>query len=152
MPVLGGTLFFRKKQIYLERYPRDAVRGLGSADVPKMSEWQARCKWTGTAALARSTRLLSEIASILGNAEDAAKYRTISEKVSDAYCSILTDGDGKLKEEFQTAYVLPLYFKMFPESVRPQSGEKSRLADRKERLSDRNGISGHSLYPVRAER
>lgn len=63
-------------------------------DVPKMSEWQARCKWTGTAALARSTRLLSEIASILGNAEDAAKYRTISEKVSDAYCSILTDGDG----------------------------------------------------------
>ncbi len=92
-------------------------------DVPQMSKWQARCKWTGTAALARSSGLLSAIAEILGKPEDAAYYKEISEKVSDAYCKVFTDGEGKLKEEFQTAYVLPLYFGMFPESVRGKAAE-----------------------------
>ena len=119
----AGLFSFGKNKYIWNDIPAMQFGDWVAPDVPKMSEWQARCKWTGTAALARSTRLLSEIASILGNAEDAAKYRTISEKVSDAYCSILTDGDGKLKEEFQTAYVLPLYFKMFPDSVRPKAAK-----------------------------
>ena len=119
----AGLFSFGKNKYIWNDIPAMQFGDWVAPDVPKMLEWQARCKWTGTAALARSTRLLSEIASILGNAEDAAKYRTISEKVSDAYCSILTDGDGKLKEEFQTAYVLPLYFKMFPDSVRPKAAK-----------------------------
>lgn len=83
-------------------------------DVPKMGQWQARCKWTGTASLAATSGLLSKIATILGKSEDAAYYKKLNAKVNDAYISILTDGNGKLKNEFQTAYVLPLYFDMFP--------------------------------------
>lgn len=82
-------------------------------DVPQMSQWQKRSKWTATASLCHTSGLLSQIAEILGMGRDAAKYQKISEKTADAYCSILTDGNGKLKEEFQTAYVLPLYFGMF---------------------------------------
>ena len=41
----------------------------------------------------------------------------------DAYVSILTDRNGKLKNEFQTAYVLPLYFNMFPEDQRKKAAE-----------------------------
>ena len=92
-------------------------------DVPNMGQWQARCKWTGTAALCRSSALLANIACLLGKAEDAAYYKDLSEKVADAYCSVLTDGHGKLLEEFQTAYVLPLHFGMFPESVRAQAAQ-----------------------------
>lgn len=82
-------------------------------DVPQMSQWQKRSKWTATASLQHTSDLLSQIADILGNKEDSRKYRNISQQTADAYRSILTDGNGKLKEEFQTAYVLPLQFGMF---------------------------------------
>ena len=53
--------------------------------------------------------------------EATAKYKELSRKVADAYCSVLTDGSGKTKEEFQTAYVLPLYLNMFPENVKAKA-------------------------------
>ncbi len=83
-------------------------------DVPKMQQWQARAKWTATASMKNCAGLVARIAEILGEEEDVAHYRRLSEKVADAYCSVFTDGNGKLKTEFQTAYVLPLYLDMFP--------------------------------------
>lgn len=83
-------------------------------DVPKMSQWQARIKWTGTASLCNTSALVAKIAKILGESKDAKHYRELSAKTADAYCSLLTDGNGKLLEEFQTAYVLPIYLNMFP--------------------------------------
>lgn len=82
-------------------------------DVPKMSQWQKRSKWTATASLRNTSQTLSKIAEVLGYLEDAKTYQKLSDCVADAYCSVFTDGNGKLKEEFQTAYVLPLYFDMF---------------------------------------
>ena len=84
-------------------------------DVPKMSQWQARHKWTATASIKNCASTLSGIAKILGRSEDAEYYASVADKVSDAFCSILTDGHGKLNEEFQTAYVLPVYLNMFPD-------------------------------------
>lgn len=92
-------------------------------DVPQMGQWQARCKWTGTAALAASSGILSKIAKILGNEKDEEYYKKLNEKVSDAYVSVLTDGNGKLLNEFQTAYVLPLYFDMFPAEQKKKAAE-----------------------------
>lgn len=84
-----------------------------------MGECQSRHRWTATASLYYTSNRLSEIAAILGKKEDAQKYRDLADKVADAYESILTDGNGKiLKKEFQTAYVLPIHFKMFkPETM-----------------------------------
>ncbi|MBO7363761.1 MAG: family 78 glycoside hydrolase catalytic domain [Lachnospiraceae bacterium] len=82
-------------------------------DVPKMGQWQARAKWTGTASINNCANTVSKIAAILGHKEDETYYRGIAEKAADAYSSILTDGNGKLLEEFQTAYVLPIYLDMF---------------------------------------
>lgn len=92
-------------------------------DVEKMSDWQKRSKWTATASLKYTSGLVATVAGILGNADDERKYRELSEKVADAYVSVFTDGKGKLKDEFQTAYVLPLQFKMFPEEVLPVAAE-----------------------------
>ena len=101
-------------------------------DVPKMSQWQKRSKWTATASLKHTSGLLSQIAEILGRDEDAARYQQISEKTADAYLSLLTDGKGTLKEEFQTAYVLPLYFGMFPRDVRKKAVDNlARLVEEK---------------------
>ena len=92
-------------------------------DVPKMSQWQGRSKYTATASLCNPSGRLAKIARLLGKDEDAVQYETLSAKVADAYCSILTDGSGKAKDEFQTAYVLPLYLNMFPENVKAKAAE-----------------------------
>ncbi len=84
-------------------------------DVPKMSQWQARSKWTATASLCHTSSLVSQIARILGKDEDAERYGTLSSRVAAAYEDVFTDGAGKLKEEFQTAYVLPIHFGMLRE-------------------------------------
>ena len=81
-------------------------------DVPKMSQWQKRSKWTATASLKNTSGLLSQIAEILGEKKDAQKYQKISAATADAYSNLLMDGKGKMKEEFQTGYVLPLQFGM----------------------------------------
>ena len=44
-------------------------------DVPQMSQWQGRIKWTGTAALCNTSALLAKIADILGETQDAKHYR-----------------------------------------------------------------------------
>ncbi len=86
-------------------------------DVLQMHQWQKRSKYTATASLRNTSRLLSQIAQILGKDADAEKYRKFSEKVALAYESVLTD-NGRLFEEFQTGYVLPLYYDMFSESAK----------------------------------
>lgn len=110
-------------------------------DVPQMSQWQKRSKWTATASLKNTSGLLARIADILGKTEDAEKYRRISERTAEAYCSLLTDGEGRLKEEFQTAYVLPLQFGIFPEKVREKA--VNHLA----RLVEENGCCIGTGFP-----
>ena len=87
-------------------------------DVPQMSQWQGRSRYTATASLRNTSRVLAKVAALLGYDEDAKEYAAYSDKVADAYISVFTDGQGKMREEFQTGYVLPLYLKMFPEAQR----------------------------------
>lgn len=90
-------------------------------DVPQMSQWQKRSKWTATASLCNTSALTAKAAEILGESQDAAYYKELSDHVADAYCSVFTDGNGKMKEEFQTAYVLPLQFKMFTDEAQKKA-------------------------------
>ncbi len=109
-----ASLFSIGKHRYLWHTP--SVLHFGdwiAPDVPKMSQWQKRSKWTATASLKHTSELLVQIAEILGKNEDAKKYKKVSDGAKEAYRGILTDGNGKLKEEFQTGYVLPLYFDIF---------------------------------------
>ena len=69
-------------------------------------------KWVATAYYANSCAIVSEIASLLGNKNDAEYYRKLKDEISLAYKKTFTDGNGKLKREFQTGYVLPLHFGM----------------------------------------
>ncbi|SFP83270.1 alpha-L-rhamnosidase [Butyrivibrio proteoclasticus] len=90
-------------------------------DAPKMPQWQKRSKWTATASLYNTSSILANVAEILGHNEDAKEYRKLSENVADAYECIFTDGNGRLKEEFQTAYVLPIQFGMFKKENRKKA-------------------------------
>lgn len=110
-------------------------------DVKKMSDWQKRSKWTATASLCRTSGLLAEIAGLLGFKEDEKKYKMLSQNAANAYVSVFTDGKGKLKNEFQTAYVLPLAFKMFPEK------QRKTAADNLAALAERNGYCIGTGFP-----
>ncbi len=82
-------------------------------DIDKMSSWQGRHPYTATASFKASSSTLSTISTILGKQEEANNYNDLARKISDAYETILLDKDGKeKKEEFQTGYVLPIYFDM----------------------------------------
>lgn len=75
--------------------------------------WMSRGKWTATACFANSCGIVSQIATLLGKTDDAKYYANLKTKISRAYKKAFTDGNGKLKKEFQTGYVLPLHYKVF---------------------------------------
>ena len=110
--------------------------------VDSMGEWQKRHKWTATASFANTSRLLSIIAKILGNEEDSKYYYELYKRVSDAYESILTDGNGKLYKEFQTAYVLPLAFGMFSDEAKPKALENLVKLIENDEYTVRTGFPG----------
>jgi alpha-L-rhamnosidase len=112
-----------------------------AADAPKMSQWQKRSKWTATASLCNTAGITAQVAAILGESEDEEKYRKISRGAADAYTSLLTDGHGTLKEEFQTAYVLPLYFHMFGEA------EQKKAVDNLVKLVEKNDYCIGTGFP-----
>ena len=127
----AGLLSFGKKR-YIWNTP--SVLHFGdwvAPDVPKMQQWQARSKWTATASLCHTSAVTARVAELLGEQEDAAYYKDLSEKVADAYCAVFTDGQGRLLNEFQTAYVLPLQFGMFPPQARAKAADNlARLVER----------------------
>ncbi|GIP18694.1 alpha-L-rhamnosidase [Paenibacillus montaniterrae] len=75
-------------------------------------QWLKKGKWVGTAYFANSCGIAAEIAELLGHKQDALYYRKLRSNIVKAYREVFTDGKGKLKKEFQTAYVLPLHFAM----------------------------------------
>ncbi len=81
-------------------------------DAPKMSQWQARSRYTATASIVHTSGLLSKIARILGKEDDAKHYENLSKKTADAYTSIFMKEGILKKKPFQTGYVLPLAFGM----------------------------------------
>lgn len=57
---------------------------------------------------ARSTRLLADIAEVLGKAEDAAEYRRLFEQIKASFNQAYVADDGRIKGDSQTAYVLAI--------------------------------------------
>ena len=74
----------------------------------------------GTAFYAYCSRLMSQIAKLLGKNEDAAKYAALFEKVKSAYQRRFITSDALIASGTQTACVLTLQFDLAPEPMRPQ--------------------------------
>jgi alpha-L-rhamnosidase len=106
-----------------------------TAPVGRARDWVRRGKWIGTAYFANSCGLVAQIADLLGKPEDAASYRRLRAEIIAAYRAVFTDGQGRLRDEFQTGYVLPLAFGM------TEGAEAEAMADHLVRLIDEAG--GH---------
>ena len=115
---------FKPKYI-LCTYITQAFRQYGEWCAPDCGYygWMLRSKWTATASLKNLLSLVAKIAHLLGDITAYKRYKCIAEKVSRAYVKEFTNGKGRLKKEFQTAYVLPLKFDMFSASDRCAAAE-----------------------------
>ncbi len=72
----------------------------------------------GTAFYAYDSRIMSQIASILGFDKDARRYRELHTAITEAFQKRFVAPDGAVASGTQTACVLALYFGLIPEQVR----------------------------------
>ena len=77
-----------------------------------IEDWMSKGSCLATPYYAQDCLLAAQIAEILGLHEDAAAWRRLRGKIIDAFFEEFTDGHGRMKEEYQSAYVLPLAFNM----------------------------------------
>lgn len=79
-------------------------------------------KSVGTAYLAQSGQMMSEIASILGKHEEASHYAQVSAKAKQAYWHAFTN-NGKIESTHQCEYVRALKFGLLDEADAKQAAE-----------------------------
>jgi alpha-L-rhamnosidase len=75
----------------------------------------------GTAFYAYSTRLMAEIAGLLGKTGDAERFARLSNDIRGAFFEKFVNSDGTIIGGTQTAYVLALHFDLLPEHLRPSA-------------------------------
>lgn len=81
-----------------------------------------------------SAALTGRAAEILGYGEDAEKYAGLSREVKEAVCKEYFDKNGDLTIGTQTAFVLSLYFHIYPD------GQRDRLVKKlAEKIDERGG-------------
>jgi len=74
-----------------------------------------------TAFFAHSAQLLSEIANVLDNKEDALKYDDLRNKIADAFVKNFVDKNGKVAGNSQGAYAIALHFNLLPEQLQSKA-------------------------------
>ena len=80
-----------------------------------------------TVYMALDALILAQTAEVIGRKDDATYYRSMYEKIREAYRYFKIEKDGKLKPHRQTAYVLALMADLIPEQDRAKAA--GRLAE-----------------------
>ena len=70
-----------------------------------------------------STKLLSKIAGIIGNNEEADSYATLARNIKTAFNAEFVTPNGRLVSNTQTAYVLALSFGLLPDHLVPKTAK-----------------------------
>ena len=79
------------------------------------------CDLVGTAYFAHTTDLMAKIASILGEKDDARKFRKLHAQIVEAFRNAYVTPDGRVVGHCQTAYLLALAFDLLPAKLRPKA-------------------------------
>lgn len=81
-------------------------------------KWMAKAKELATSYFANSAHIVSLTAKILGKEKDYIKYDNLFKRISKAFKNKFITKDGMIKDNYQSAYVCPLYFEMFDGKIK----------------------------------
>ncbi|MBP1965226.1 glycoside hydrolase family 78 protein [Paenibacillus aceris] len=90
-----------------------------------------------TAYFAYSTKLLAQVAGVLGKTEDASQYQALFDDIAEAFRNAFVAEDGRIHGDTQTVYVLALQFGLLTKEQRKQALERlvADIHGRGDRLS-----------------
>ncbi|MHC5074288.1 MAG: family 78 glycoside hydrolase catalytic domain, partial [Planctomycetota bacterium] len=71
-----------------------------------------------TAYTAGDAQIMAKIAAVLGKDADVAKFNKLSEDIKYAFNNAYVKGDGTIKEDTQTAYILALWFDLVDDQMK----------------------------------
>jgi alpha-L-rhamnosidase len=74
-----------------------------------------------TAYFAYSTKLLAQIAGVLGKTDDELRFSSLFDRIATAFRSAFIDSEGRIHGNTQTVYVLALQFGLLTEPLREQA-------------------------------
>lgn len=115
-------LAFNSIDKHIWKYPFQF--GDWAAPTGDVKDWLNKGPEIATAYLKNTLDLAANIAMLLGHEKDSLKYQELSYQTSEAYKKKFYDGT-KLKNEFQTAYVVSLYFNIFENPLERQQVAKN---------------------------
>jgi alpha-L-rhamnosidase len=123
-------------------YLRDHTEDLIRPDYANYGDWLSIDADTpndvlATAYFAYSTKLLGNIAGVLGHSADQAYYESLHADIAQAFQGAFVSGDGRIHGETQTVYVLALQFGLLTEEQQGQAIEHlaANIRERGDRLS-----------------
>lgn len=120
-------------------------------DVESTSAMRTPQEKVATAYFARSGKMLSEIAGILGRTEDAKAYGKLAENGKKAFRHIATQ-DGKISSDRQAEYVRAISFDLISEEEKAQAAaDLNQLVIKKEYHLNTGFLSTPSLCKVLAD-
>jgi alpha-L-rhamnosidase len=77
-----------------------------------------------TAYFAHSTNLMATMACIIGKPDDAARFEELFRRIKEAFNKAYVSGDGRIKGDTQTTYLMALAFDLLPEDRRKPAADR----------------------------
>ncbi|MBB6735955.1 alpha-L-rhamnosidase [Cohnella zeiphila] len=125
----GDTRILEKNYDAMARwveYLRVNSTGLVRPDYANYGDWLSIDADTpnevlATAYFAYSTKLMGRIAGVLGRTADEARYGELFEAIAAAFRGAFVDGEGRIRGETQTVYVLALQFGLLTDELKERA-------------------------------
>ena len=122
-----------------------------NADTLKLTGWPAHGaeipkEVFATMFFYRSTRIVSEMAGVLGKAEEQKKYAELAERIREAFVRAYVSDDGTIHGDTQAGYALALQFGLVPEPLR--GAAVARMVDRFKPYDGQISTGFHSTLPL----
>ena len=97
----------------------------------------------------QSIRMMADIAQTVGKSADTNYYADFAEHIKEAFAKGMITKDGKMKEKYMGAYVVPLAFGLVPEEYRENfANELVRMIEENEYCLDTGFLATPFLLPV----
>lgn len=99
----------------------------------------------GTAYFVYTADIVSKVAKILGHEEDSKAYAKLANEVREAFNREFVSGDGTVKSDSQTVYLLALGFNILPEEMQAKAMQKFVAALERDNMHLNTGFVGTPL-------